>query len=392
MERRRDTSQGKGIHRSQQAAGEHGTERSAFQGAAPAGPDSGLSDSASLLRQGETMPGVLPARSGQIFPEVQDASGELPAHENAGRPGLLDPLSEREREVLQGISAGFSNKEIARKLILSRHTVKIHAGNIFSKLGVETRQQAAALVRKDSQTVLGQEQERPAGPQPGTPLTPREREVEQYVLDGYSDAEIAAALNISCDTATQHVRSILDKYGAVSRVGIMPPVPDEYFQKPTPVSQEESVDSVPFSRLSDDERRVLQHLSAGARNKEIARALDIPLSTVKTHVRHILGKMGVETRQQAAARIRQENQAANVPDTESAALKPGTEPLTPRESEIKGYILEGRSDAEIAAILSVSLHTVKKHVRSILQKHNVDSRIGVMRPIDTDFFDESQDR
>ncbi|MDD2760283.1 MAG: LuxR C-terminal-related transcriptional regulator [Methylomonas sp.] len=52
-------------------------------------------------------------------------------------------LSERELEVLQRIAGGDSNKQIARTLALSPHTVKRHVANILGKLDVATRRQAA---------------------------------------------------------------------------------------------------------------------------------------------------------------------------------------------------------------------------------------------------------
>jgi LuxR family maltose regulon positive regulatory protein len=55
-----------------------------------------------------------------------------------------DPLSPRERMVLERIAAGDSNKLIARALNLSPHTVKRHVANILDKLGLATRAQAAA--------------------------------------------------------------------------------------------------------------------------------------------------------------------------------------------------------------------------------------------------------
>jgi DNA-binding CsgD family transcriptional regulator len=57
-------------------------------------------------------------------------------------------LSEREREVLQRIAAGDSNKMIARALSLSPHTVKRHVANILDKLGARTRSQAAAWLQR----------------------------------------------------------------------------------------------------------------------------------------------------------------------------------------------------------------------------------------------------
>ena len=57
-------------------------------------------------------------------------------------------LSQREREVLQRIAVGDSNKMIARALSLSPHTVKRHVANILDKLGARTRSQAAAWLQR----------------------------------------------------------------------------------------------------------------------------------------------------------------------------------------------------------------------------------------------------
>ena len=57
---------------------------------------------------------------------------------------LVDPLSERELEVLKLIANGLSNPEIARKLFVALSTVKRHINNIYAKLNVHTRTQAVA--------------------------------------------------------------------------------------------------------------------------------------------------------------------------------------------------------------------------------------------------------
>ena len=57
-------------------------------------------------------------------------------------------LSERELEVLQHIAEGRTDRVIADRLYLSLHTVKVHARNIYSKLGVNNRTQAVARARE----------------------------------------------------------------------------------------------------------------------------------------------------------------------------------------------------------------------------------------------------
>jgi len=55
---------------------------------------------------------------------------------------VIEPLSERETEVLRLAAKGISNKGIAEQLFLSPRTVQTHMGNIFNKLGVASRTEA----------------------------------------------------------------------------------------------------------------------------------------------------------------------------------------------------------------------------------------------------------
>jgi LuxR family maltose regulon positive regulatory protein len=64
------------------------------------------------------------------------------------RRALVAGLTEREYEVLRLIAAGLSNREISDRLVVTLTTVKAHARNIYSKLDVNSRSQAAALARK----------------------------------------------------------------------------------------------------------------------------------------------------------------------------------------------------------------------------------------------------
>jgi len=75
-------------------------------------------------------------------PEQADPSKiQIPTSE------LVEPLSERELEVLQLIAEGLSNQEIATRLFLSLHTIKTHTRNIYSKLNAHNRTEAVARAR-----------------------------------------------------------------------------------------------------------------------------------------------------------------------------------------------------------------------------------------------------
>jgi len=62
--------------------------------------------------------------------------------------GAFEPLSEREVEVLHLIAQGHSNQEIADRLFVAVSTIKTHVGNIYAKLGVSSRVQAAGRARE----------------------------------------------------------------------------------------------------------------------------------------------------------------------------------------------------------------------------------------------------
>ena len=60
----------------------------------------------------------------------------------------VDQLSEREREVLALVAQGYTNREIAEKLVLSEHTARNHISRIFEKLGLSRRSEAAAYAAR----------------------------------------------------------------------------------------------------------------------------------------------------------------------------------------------------------------------------------------------------
>jgi LuxR family maltose regulon positive regulatory protein len=80
------------------------------------------------------------------FPDIEQEK-ESSLETQAPEGEWVEPLSERELEVLQLLAKGLSNQEIANRLYLSKHTVKVHARNIYSKLGVGNRAQAGDKAR-----------------------------------------------------------------------------------------------------------------------------------------------------------------------------------------------------------------------------------------------------
>lgn len=97
-----------------------------------------------ILRSREDAPATDPGRD--YIEQLLAASGT-----DLGQPRcrahLADPLSEREKELLQFLANGVANKEIAARLYVSENTVKFHLKNIYSKLGVNSRVQAINAAR-----------------------------------------------------------------------------------------------------------------------------------------------------------------------------------------------------------------------------------------------------
>jgi len=72
----------------------------------------------------------------------------LAAKPSAQSEPLVEPLSDREIEVLKLIANGASNKEIAAQLVIAEGTVKNHVTNILGKMGVRDRTQAAMKAKE----------------------------------------------------------------------------------------------------------------------------------------------------------------------------------------------------------------------------------------------------
>lgn len=79
---------------------------------------------------------------------VAEFSRMAPSAPTSAAASLVEPLSDRELEVLRMIGAGQSNREISAALFITEGTVKNHVTNILGKLGVRDRTQAALRARE----------------------------------------------------------------------------------------------------------------------------------------------------------------------------------------------------------------------------------------------------
>lgn len=83
----------------------------------------------------------------------REAATPAPTHEVANTDtttAAVDApmLSARERQILELLAEGLSNKQLARALSVSENTVKTHLGNLYAKLGVGRRTEALAVARR----------------------------------------------------------------------------------------------------------------------------------------------------------------------------------------------------------------------------------------------------
>jgi LuxR family maltose regulon positive regulatory protein len=81
--------------------------------------------------------GIAPNHVRQLLTATDSAEDRMPVEQ-----GLIEPLSEREIDVLRLLGTDLNGPEIAKKLIVSLNTIRTHTKNIYTKLGVNNRRAA----------------------------------------------------------------------------------------------------------------------------------------------------------------------------------------------------------------------------------------------------------
>ena len=122
-------------------------------------------------------------------------------------------LSAREAEVARCVAEGATNRQVARRLDLSEHTVRAHVSRVLAAFGVATRSGLPAAMRQApdgtdaaGSSLLG--------------LTARQEQVALLVAAGLSNRDIGERLDLSVRTVERHVGDILQRWSLPGRTAI----------------------------------------------------------------------------------------------------------------------------------------------------------------------------
>jgi len=105
-------------------------------------PSEKLAEAIRLAARGESF--LQPSVAAKVVAEFARLINKRESHSQS----LVEPLSDREQEILVLIASGASNREIAQTLFLAEGTVKNHVTSVLGKLGVRDRTQAALKARE----------------------------------------------------------------------------------------------------------------------------------------------------------------------------------------------------------------------------------------------------
>jgi DNA-binding NarL/FixJ family response regulator len=219
-------------------------------------------------------------------------------------------LTARERDVLQAVAEGLPSGQIAARLGISRATVESHIRSAIRRLGVRTRIEAASVLRGEPGPAPARHAMTPS-PATARRLAPRLRDDGWNVTDdftppngGWSLADRRAA----CVATVTDERDLRDALLAAARGAVIiariDTAHDVAAQLYEGLSRLGSVDVVhdgPGNDLTEDERRVLELLAAGAGRDQIANTLNLSRRTVDRRLARARTVMGARSTAEAVA-------------------------------------------------------------------------------------------
>ena len=86
--------------------------------------------------------GIVPDYARRLLTAFGKPEDRTPEDRTPGKQALIEPLSERELDVLRLLATDLGGPDIARELVVSLNTVRTHTKNIYAKLGVNNRREA----------------------------------------------------------------------------------------------------------------------------------------------------------------------------------------------------------------------------------------------------------
>lgn len=107
--------------------------------------DASAAEMANAIRAAHSGTLVLHPQIAATFLEMWQEGENERADSETGAEDLVEPLSERELDVLRLMTRGMANKQIAAQLFITEHTVKFHIRSILGKLGASNRTEAVTL-------------------------------------------------------------------------------------------------------------------------------------------------------------------------------------------------------------------------------------------------------
>lgn len=253
-------------------------------------------------------------------------------------------LSARHMQILDLLVKKFSYKLMASQLNITINTLQAHLRNIFRIMRVKNRGEAIAkIVGIDSAA-------------PGTVgnLRPQEKRVLELLANGLGIQSISEHLKISTHTVRTHLKSI---YLALRVDGHNAAVEKFRLHEQQVLSNIQSVAPTNrnFSRITDQDKKILQLLSDKVSREEIAKLIGVTQGTLKNYISKIYKALGVENEEDALdVGLRQKDPTYDI------FVK-----LRSRERDVLSLLAKGETTENIARALSIKPGTVLVYYSSI---------------------------